>query len=296
MRMNSGSRIQHSTFNIQNYFLPAQPFGYPSKYISSYKFIHFFKNLNFKTMKTKILIAAFAALLLGFTSCKKDSDPNIKSGLDASKTSDIKLGEPVVFKLAEADASAIVNWTVTPNTDVQIQPSGKTASILFGNPGSYSVSAISGNIQGRTDVIVEDSVYNPGGGDTPTYEPLTGDQIFITVTRYDSMGISGLDFRYITEKKYNCLNHTLLVDNIFSGQDLKIDFKSVFIPSEEFCTAGEDYASGGTAWYPVEDGNHGLQVVLDGQIYTGSFVKNGSTFTFTWPYNSGVTLTPVVIN
>jgi hypothetical protein len=247
-------------------------------------------------MKTKILIAAFAAFLLGFSSCKKDTDVNIQSGLDASKTSDIKLGEPVVFKLSEADASGIVNWTVTPNTDVQIQPSGKTASILFGNPGSYSVSAISGNVKGRTDVIVEDSIYNPGGGGTPTYEPLTDDQMFITVTRYDSMGISGLDFRYITEKKYNCLNHTLLVDNIFSGQDLKIDFKSVFIPSEEFCTAGEDYASGGTAWYPVQDGSHGLQVVLDGQTYSGSFLKSGSTFTFTWPYSSGVTLTPLIIN
>jgi hypothetical protein len=246
-------------------------------------------------MKTKILIAAFAALLLGFTSCKKDTDANIQTSLDASKTSDIKLGEPVVFKLAEADASAIVNWTVTPNTEVQIQPSGKTASILFGNPGSYSVSAISGNIKGRTDVMVEDSIYNPGGVGTATYEPLTGDQIFITVTRYDSMGISGLDFRYITEKKYNCLNHTLLVENIFSGQDLKIDFKSVYIPSEEFCTAGEDYASGGTAWYPVDEGIHGLQVVLDGQTYTGSFVKSGSTFTFSWPYSSGVILTPPVL-
>lgn len=246
-------------------------------------------------MKTKILIAAFAALLLGFTSCKKDSDPNIQSGLDASKTSDIKLGEPVVFKLAETDASGIVTWTVTPNDEIQIIPSGKTASILFGNPGSYSVSAISGNIKGRTDVMVEDSIYNPGGGGTATYEPLTGDQVFITVTRYDSMGISGLDFRYITEKKYNCLNHTLLVENIFSGQDLRIDFKSVYIPSEEFCTAGEDYASGGTAWYPVDEGSHELQVVLDGQTYTGSFVKSGSTFTFSWPYSSGVILTPTVL-
>jgi hypothetical protein len=247
-------------------------------------------------MKTKILIAAFAALLLGFTSCKKDSDVNIQSGLDASKTSDIKLGEPVVFKLAEADASAIVNWTVTPNTEVQIQPSGKTASILFGNPGSYSVSAISGNIKGRTDVIVDDSIFNPGGGGTPTYEPLTGDQIFITVTRYDSMGISGLDFRYITEKKYNCLNHNLLFSNEFSGQDLKVVFNAVYIPSEEYCSTGEDYASGGTAWYPVSEGSHGLEVFLDGVTYTGSFVKSGSTYTFTWPYTSGVVLTPPVIN
>jgi len=72
-------------------------------------------------------------------------------------------------------------------------------------------------------------------------------------------------------------------------------FNSVFIPSEEFCLEGEDYASGGTAWYPVEEGSHGFEVVLDGVTYTGSFIKNGSTYNFTWPYNSGVILTPLVL-
>jgi hypothetical protein len=247
-------------------------------------------------MKTKILIAAFAAMLLGFTSCKKDANEPTLQGLNASKTSDIKKGEPVNFTFSQAPEQSIVQWNVVPETEVQINASGNTASVLFGNPGFYTINAIYGDIRGKVDVVVEDSIYNPGGGDTPTYEPLTGDQVFITVTRYDSMGNGGLDFRYITEKKYTCLNHTLLFDNIFSGQDLKVDFKSVFIPGETFCQEGEDYASGGTAWYPLEDGSHGFEVVLDGVIYTGSFVKNGSTYSFTWPYTSGVTITPLVIN
>ena len=215
-------------------------------------------------MKTKMIIVTFAALLLGFTSCKKDSNEPTLQGVNASKTSEIKKGEPVNFTFSQAHETSPVEWSVVPDDDAQIMASGNTASVLFSNSGSYTVNAIYGALKGSVDVIVEDSVYNPGSGEPPTYEPLTGDQIFITVTRYDSMGISGLDFRYITEKKYNCLNHTLLFDNIFSGQDLKVDFKSVFIPSEEFCTAGEDYASGGTAWYPIEEGSHGFEVVLDG--------------------------------
>jgi hypothetical protein len=246
-------------------------------------------------MKAKVLVWAIAATIIGFTSCKKDADTNKQSDLESSKTTDIKLGEPVVFKLAAADPSGMVNWNVTPNTDVQIQPSGNTASFFFGIPGIYEVNATSGSIKGTTEVTVQDSIYypNPFGG---TNEPLTGDQIFITVSETDSMGFSGLIFRHVTEKKYNCLNHTLIFDNLFAGQNLKIDFKSVFIPFQEFCTAGEDYASSGTTWFPIEDGNHVFEAVLDGISYTGSFVKNGSTYTFNWPYNSGVILSPTIIN
>jgi hypothetical protein len=253
-------------------------------------------NLKSKIMKTKIFIAAFAALLMGFSSCNKDENEPTLQGINASKTSDIKKGEPVSFTFSQAPEQSTVQWNVMPGADVQITASGNDASILFSNAGSYKVSAYYGEIKGSVDVIVEDSVYNPGGGDNPTYEPLTGDQIFITVSRVDSMGISGLDFRYITEKNYNCLNHTLLFDNIFNLPDLKVVFNSVFIPDEEFCETGEGPATGGTSWYPVEDGSHGFEVVLDGVTYTGSFVKSGLTYTFTWPYTSGVTITPLVIN
>lgn len=247
-------------------------------------------------MKTKIVIAAFAAMLLGFASCSKDENEMTRSALDASKTEQIKLGEPVNFTFSQVQGQSPVNWSVMPDNNIQINASGNKASILFGNPGFYNVNASYGELRGSVEVTVQDSVYNPGGGDPYFNEPLTDDQIFITVTRYDSMGVSGLDFRYITEKKYDCLNHTLMFDNLFSGQDLKVVFNSVFIPSEEFCLEGQDYASGGTAWYPVAEGGHGFEVVLDGVTYTGSFIKTGSTYTFTWPYNSGVTLTPLVLN
>jgi hypothetical protein len=245
-------------------------------------------------MKTKIVFAAFAALFLGLTSCNKDENEMTQSALDASKTEQIKMGEPVNFTFSPAPDQSPVIWSVVPDEDAEISASGNTAAIIFRNPGTYSVNAAYDNLKGSVEVMINDSIYNPGGN-TPTYEPLTDDQIFITVTRYDSMGLSGLDFRYITEKKYNCLNHTLLFDNIFTGQNLKIIFNSVFIPDEEFCQPGEDYATGGTAWYPVEEGSHGFEVVLDGVTYTGSFIKNGSTYTFTWPYTSGVTITPLVI-
>ncbi|MCX6245903.1 MAG: hypothetical protein NTU98_14510 [Bacteroidetes bacterium] len=249
-------------------------------------------------MKTKIMIVAFATLLLGITSCnKKDRNDNqpAPTSVSASKTSKIKKGEPISFSFSQAPAGSNVLWTVAPASDVQINPSGNSASVLFNNAGSYTVNASYGSLNGSVQIGVIDSIYNPGGGGTPTYQPLTGDQIFITVSKMDSMGITGLGFRFITANKYNCLNHSLLFDNNFSGQDLQVVFNWVYIPSEESCTAGEDYASSGTSWFPVAEGTHGFEVVLDGNTYTGSFVKSGSTFTFTWPYTSGVTVTPLIL-
>ena len=247
-------------------------------------------------MKTKMLIVALATLMVGFTSCNKDENEPTQSVVDASKTSQIKKGEPVNFKFSQAPEGSAVQWVVDPFNNVQINSSGNTASILFGTAGSYTVNASFSKFKGSTSVSVLDSIYIPGGGGASTYQPLTGDQIFITVSKTDSMGFSGLIFRFITEKKYQCLNHTLLFDNNFSGQNLQVVFNSVMIPPVEGCTSGEDFASAGTAWFPIADGSHGFEVVLDGNTYTGSFVNNGGTYTFTWPYSSGVTITPLVIN
>jgi hypothetical protein len=245
-------------------------------------------------MKTNMMIAAIAVLLLGLASCNKDESATTQSDLNASKTEQIKLGEPVNFTLAQAPSSAPVQWTILPDEDVQVNATGNKASILFNSPGDYIVNASYGDVEGSIDVVVQDSIYNPSGGE-PVYESLDGDQVFITVTRVDSMGISGLEFSYITEKKYDCLNHTLLFGNDFTSEGLRVVFSSVYIPSEEFCEAGEDYATGGTSWYPIEDGSHVFEVFLAGTTYTGSIVKSGSNYTFTWPYTSGVTLTPLII-
>jgi hypothetical protein len=249
-------------------------------------------------MKKNILIMALSILLIGSVSCKKERDEKVteQSSLEASMTSNVKRGEPVNFKLSQVPDTIAVQWSVTPSTEVKIIATGNTASVLFGTAGSYSVNAAYDSITANIQVSVQDSIYSQGSNDPFTNVPLTGDQIFITVSKFDSTALSGLNFRFITEKKYKCLNHTLMFDNIFSGQDLKIDFKSVFIPSDKFCATGEDFASSGTAWYPVSTGDHTFAVVLDGKTYTGSFIKTGSSYTFTWPYTSGVTISPLVIN
>jgi hypothetical protein len=245
-------------------------------------------------MKTKMLILVMATMVAAMTSCKKDDNGSVRYPVAVSKTGDIKQGEPVSFSFTQSSAGSNVSWSVTPFSNATIDAVGNTASIRFQKAGQYTVHAVSGNFKGDADVVVSDSVYNPGGD--PVYVPLTGDQIFITVSKFDSMGLSGLDFHFVTEKKYDCLNHTLLFDNILGEQGLRVVFSAVLIPSGVYCVPGEEVASSGTAWYPLSEGNHGFEVLLNGVTYSGSFVRTGSTYTFTWPYTSGVTLTPLILN
>jgi hypothetical protein len=250
-------------------------------------------------MKRNILIMMIAALLIGFLACNKDENEPGASKLEASKTEKIKLGEPVLFKFSEAPAGSAVQWTVSPDNDVKVTANGNTASILFGQKGNYFVNATLGTLKGTSEVSIQDSIYNPGGG-SPTIVPLTGDQIAITVTKMpDSIGKIGLNLAFVTKNKYKCMNNSLLftrMDENNTTPTYKINFSGVEIPADANCTGGESLAQGATVFYPIAVGNSALEIILNGIVYKGSINKTGSTITISWTYTSGVTISPLVLN
>ena len=92
------------------------------------------------------------------SACTKDPVNNT-SNLVASKTTDIKKGEPVLFTYSNT-ADSIV-WKVTPASTAQITASGSYASIKFGSNGTFTVLATSGNKKDSSIVHVEDSIFTP---------------------------------------------------------------------------------------------------------------------------------------
>ena len=245
-----------------------------------------------KKVTTPFLVLLAA---ISFVACKKDSMVNAVS-LDATKTSAIKKGEPVVFTLSGAPAGSTVNWSVTPTANVQINQTGNKASLLFGKAGNYEVTANTGSLTARGNVTVSDSAYTGGGGITYTLVPLNGDQIKLTPSRIDSGSTSGLIIYAITSNSYNCLNNFLVTGLNVTGADYVINYSGVNVPDAANCTSGQSKSAGMSYMYPVTDGNYVFKVVLNGTTYTGAFVKSGTTYTFTWPYTSGVTISPLVIN
>lgn len=247
-------------------------------------------------MKKIICLLYVSVLISGFISCMKEDDKPDNSKLDASKTTGIKKGEPVTFRYSEVSGGSILKWEVIPDKNLQINAEGNMATILFNAAGLYNVTASAGQLKSCVNVTVQDSVFHPGGTGSSSIDALKGDQVNFSISKMDSMGISGLVLSFSTQKKYPCLNHLLLFDQSTDGSAWKITLKGVYRPGGEFCTPGDDVAKATTSLYPVSDGRHVFEVVLDNITYTGFFVKSGSKFTFTWPFTSGVTLSPLVIN
>jgi hypothetical protein len=243
-----------------------------------------------KKMKIPFLFLISAA---GLIACQKENSVT-QVALEASKTSSIKRGEPVVFILPQAPAGSTVQWSVSPNTNTQINTSGNQASILFGSKGSYRVTAISANITASREVTVSDSTYTGGGntGGTPasTLPFSAGETIKINLSRIDSGMTAGLGLAAITTNSYTCLNNSLLSTLSTATNSYSIDYTGVYVPAD--CTSGTAKAAGFNHIYPVSIGTNNLTIKVNGTVYSGTIVKSGNQFTIHWPYTTGVTISP----
>ena len=83
------------------------------------------------------------------------------STLDASKSTNIRRGEPVVFKFSNIADSSNVAWKVSPEEGVTLKAVGSTAYVLFSVAGSYTINATFANVVANLNVLVIDNVYNP---------------------------------------------------------------------------------------------------------------------------------------
>jgi hypothetical protein len=272
-------------------------------------------------MKRLLIPFLFLTGVIGYLSCQKENSSDLSS-VKAAKTDGIKKGEPVTFSV-ENTSGQTAKWSVTPSTNVLLTSDGNNAKILFRNSGSYSVIASMGNITERIMVNVSDSSYCdstrrdtccgcprdtiprdsiPGDtcrtcGPRDTTLPLTGDQIHITPMKMDSGAVSGLVIKAITQHTYPCVNNYLasfvsITDTTHSNY--AFNYTGVYIPRN--CASGQAPSKSTIVLSPVQDGYHVFKVLLNNVTYTGSFTKTGNQYSFTWPYTSGVTISPLTIN
>lgn len=250
----------------------------------------------------KIVLAFYTICAISLIACQKENSAS-SGQLEASKTTGIKMGEPVLFSIPKVMAGSTVNWSVTPNNNnIQINATDSLASIRFGQKGNFIVTATSGTISQRTTVTVDSTIYDTAhsGHTLPsdTLRSLAGDEIKITPSVNDLGGDSSiLVLSATTTKKYNCLNNYLVTTLSFidgvAGRDYTLEYPGVNIPST--CTAGTKKATSMSFVYPVASGTHNFKVLLNGTTYRGSFTKVGKTYTFTWLYTNGVTISPLVV-
>lgn len=242
-------------------------------------------------MKPKKLLMFLSLASLMLISCNQIENV-VSSTMDASKTSNIKKGEPVIFQFGSIPDSSKVAWKVTPEEGVTLKATGSKASALFSLAGSYSINATYANAVVSMNVLVIDSVYNP------TINSLTplvsGETLNVRAIINDSSSVGKQDIVltlvFTTSNKYNCLNNFLLARvNPSSGI---ISFDGVFTPDSKFCSAGEKEAEGSVTLNPDPTvTTHSLEIALGGKSYKGYYYVLNEQLYIYWPYTSGIIFT-----
>jgi hypothetical protein len=242
--------------------------------------------------KKLFLFLSLASFLL--ISCNQ-IETAASSTVDASKVSNIKKGEPVIFKFSSIPDSSDVVWKVTPEDGATLKADGSKASALFSLAGSYSINANYKNAVVQTNVVVIDSVY------TPTVNTLTalvnGETLSATATINDSSSVGKTDIvlilTFTTTNKYSCLNNFLV-----SKKDPLtgiISFEGVFTPDSKFCSAGEKVAEGSVTLNPnAASTTNTLEILLGGTTYKGYYYVSNKQLYVYWPYTDGILFTNAI--
>lgn len=240
-------------------------------------------------MKPKKLLLFLSLVFVALVSCNQIEDV-VSTTLDASKTTNIKKGEPVIFKFNNIPDGSNVVWKIMPEEGVDINANGGIASVLFNVAGSYNINATYENAVVKTNVVVIDSVYNPT---VNSLTPLvSGETLNVTAIINDSSSVGKPDVLvtlvFNTSNKYNCLNNFLLTK--FDPSSGVISFDGVFTPDSRFCSAGEKEAQGAITINPNPTAEtNKLEISFGGNIYKGHyFVKDKQLYVY-WPYTTGIT-------
>jgi len=250
-------------------------------------------------MKKIIVFAAATMLAISFTACKKDSATTTPATvvLTASKSAGIKQGEPVIFNAVATLGTDTVKWVVTPLAYAQVNVSGAMASILFKQKGQYVITAIVGANRASNTVNVTDSIYKSPVPDSTNTNystvALTGDQLTLTPAVSDSGNYVSIST--LTKNAYSCLNNSLKSKVTSSANAHSISYTGVSIPNGTACKAGKIKAASFAYLYSPVNGKYNFSVQVNGVTYNGSYTKTGNSYTFTWPYTSGVIISPLTV-
>lgn len=260
--------------------------------------------------------------LAGYYSCQKE--PSYTPTLTASKTQGIKKCEPVTFTVNSASGQPI-KWLAGYPVEVHVLSADASDSnnlkVVFLQPGSHTVQASWEGYTVSITVNVSDSCYTDslvsrycschidtipstptdtvpgggGGGPHDTIVSLAGDQIHITPVKLDSGAVSGLAMYAVTERDYVAVDNKLITVLSTTSSSYTLNYTGVWIPANSW---GDGYPVPSTSkkeLFPIQDGTYTFNVILNNITYTGSFTKSGGQYTFTWPYTSGVIISPLVL-
>jgi hypothetical protein len=166
------------------------------------------------------------------------------------------------------------------------------------NAGFYTPSdTVKAFDSSHSTIVVNDSIYAPGVGyDTI---PLAGGEL--TIVPISAAG--GLQFLVKTTKNYNCTSNILAASFWqyipIPESTLNFYFDSARVAvSKADCGGTQNPATVNFSVLPLTIGNHPINAVLTQtpqQYFEGTLDVTDTSYIFTWPYTSGIIISPLQI-
>jgi len=259
-------------------------------------------------MKKTVLIA-FAALpgIFAFQGCKKAAVPI--TNLQASKTQ-IVVGEIDNLLFTGGRATDSLNWTVSP-ANAALNPKGNTATITFGAPGAYVITAQKAG--GIPASVTIKAVASTGADITQSENIITStvDTLQLVPIITNIMVIPDAYFSKTGDSVILNFSPYVYLDSKYCKQAI-LQYKSVISAANSFnldlvnlreakgCAITPYNITSG--WNDVFQkkwltaGTYPLTITVNGVTrYSGSFTVSAKKVTFNWPYTSGVSITNKVL-
>jgi len=243
----------------------------------------------------KLVIGIILLALLQLVACERNNvdvaADKVKSfklnGIEASKETNIKRKEPVIFSLNSELPASSYRWKVLPNEYVFIDKGTENTTIIFDKAGTYTVIA-------QDSITLDSAFINVSVGNEiyqDTLQPITADDIIsLTPITYADSAFH-LDFTALSKNDYPCSNNSLTYSLGKTDNTYKINVGGVTIPAN--CSGENSKAKSKIVlnWLIKENVTYGLEITLNGETYQGSFERKGEKYQFIWPYTAGVILT-----
>jgi len=265
----------------------------------------------------KIVLIAFVALLgiFAFQGCKKAAVPI--TNLQASKTQ-IVVGEIDNLLFTGGHATDSLNWTVSP-ANAALNPKENTATITFGAPGAYVITAqkaggipasvtIKAVASTGTDITQSENI-TTSTVDTLQLVPIITDIMMIPDAYFSKTGDSVIvNFEPCTDLANKYCGQAILQYKsvITAANSFNLDLINlreakgcaIAIRPYPFIVGISETGVNGIAFQKkwLTAGTYPLTVTINGVTrYSGSFTVSAKKVTFNWPYTSGVTMTYKVL-
>lgn len=218
----------------------------------------------------------------------------------------VKKGEPFTASVTAVDPSTKIRWSIRPEDGAVLIPYGNEVFINISLSGTYLLTAsfysptdsVRAYDSTHSTIIVSDSVYTPPGTSDYDTVALAGQDVTI-VPVYNS---GTLQFIVQTANKYNCTSYieaAAFWQYTLTPETLNFYFDSArVLNSKADCGGAKNPATITFSALPISNGSHQVNAVLSQnpqRYFEGTVIVTDSNYTFSWPYSSGITISPLQI-